>query len=192
VVLLDEIEKAHPNVLNTLLQMLDEGIMRDINNREVSFRDAVVVATSNAGADRIREHIESGEELEQFEEKFVNELISANTFRPEFLNRFDEIVLFRPLKPEELIKVIDIILRGVNQTLASQKVTVSVNDEAKRLLVEHGYDPRLGARPLRRIVQRVVENIASNQLLSGQATPGSNIQIDAAQVRAMLERHEGS
>lgn len=190
VVLLDEIEKAHPNVLNTLLQMLDEGIMRDINNREVSFRDAVVVATSNAGAEQIRQHIESGQELEQFEEQFVNELINANVFRPEFLNRFDEIVLFRPLKPEELIKVIDIILRGINQTLTSQKVSVSVTDEAKRLLVEHSYDPRLGARPLRRVVQRVVENIASNQLLSGQAAPGSQIQIDAAQVQAMLERHE--
>jgi ATP-dependent Clp protease ATP-binding subunit ClpC len=190
VVLLDEIEKAHPDVLNTLLQMLDEGILRDINNREVSFRDAVIVATSNAGADRIRQHIEAGQELEQFEEQFVSELINANVFRPEFLNRFDEIVLFRPLKPEELMKVIDIILKGVNQNLAAQKITVAVDEPSKRLLVEHGYDPRLGARPLRRVVQRVVENIVSTQLLSGQAAPGSQIQIGIEQVKAMLERRD--
>ncbi|HSX17385.1 MAG TPA: AAA family ATPase [Patescibacteria group bacterium] len=188
VVLLDEIEKAHPNVLNTLLQMLDEGILRDINNREVSFRDAVVIATSNAGAERIREHIEKGEQLQQFEEEFTNELISANVFRPEFLNRFDEIVLFRPLKPEELVQVIDIILKSVNKNLSTQKVSVTVDEDAKRLLVDAGYDPRLGARPMRRVVQRVVENIVANQMLSGKAGPGAQIRVAAADVQTMLQR----
>jgi ATP-dependent Clp protease ATP-binding subunit ClpC len=188
VVLLDEIEKAHPNVLNTLLQMLDEGILRDINNREVSFRDAVVIATSNAGADRIRSHIEAGQQLEQFEEQFTNELINANIFRPEFLNRFDEIVLFRPLTPDELMQVIDIILKGVNKNLAAQKVSVVVDDDAKRLLVQSGYDPRLGARPMRRVVQRVVENIVSNQLLAQQVMPGGQVHVTAADVETMLRR----
>lgn len=190
VVLLDEIEKAHPNVLNNLLQMLDEGILRDINNREVSFRDAVIIATSNAGADRIRQHIEAGEQLEQFEEQFTNELISAGVFRPEFLNRFDEIVLFRPLKPEELLQVIDLILQGVNKNLASQKVSVIVDEDAKRLLVQAGYDPRLGARPMRRVVQRAVENIVANNMLAGSATAGAQIHITAEQVQAMLNRRQ--
>lgn len=188
VVLLDEIEKAHPNVLNTLLQMLDEGILRDINNRQVSFRDAVVIATSNAGADRIRQHIENGEKLEQFEQQFTDELINSNEFRPEFLNRFDEIVLFRPLTPDELVQVIDIILKGVNKNLAAQKVSVVVDDDAKRMLVDAGYDPRLGARPMRRVVQRAVENIVANQMLSGQAGPGAQIHISAADVQQMLAR----
>jgi len=188
VVLLDEIEKAHPEVLNTLLQLLDEGILRDINNREVSFRDAVVIATSNAGADKIREHIESGEQLEQFEQQFTDELISSNTFRPEFLNRFDEIVLFRPLEPAELKQVIDLILQSINKTLAPQKLTVSVAEDAKDLLVEAGYDPRLGARPMRRIVQRTVENIVANRVLSQQARPGENVQITRAEVEQMLRR----
>jgi len=188
VVLLDEIEKAHPNVLNNLLQMLDEGILRDINNREVSFRDAVIIATSNAGADRIRQHIEAGEPLEQFEEQFTNELISAGVFRPEFLNRFDEIVLFRPLKPEELMQVIDLILQGVNKNLASQKISVTVDEDAKRVLVQAGYDPRLGARPMRRVVQRAVENIVANNMLAGSATAGAQIHITAEQVQAMLNR----
>ena len=188
VVLLDEIEKAHPNVLNTLLQMLDEGILRDINNRQVSFRDAVVIATSNAGAERIRQHIEAGEQLEQFEEQFTNELINANIFRPEFLNRFDEIVLFRPLKPEELVQVIDLILKGVNKNLEAQKISVTVADDAKQLLVQAGYDPRLGARPMRRVVQRVVENIVANQLLSQQVSAGGQVQVTAADVQAMLNK----
>jgi ATP-dependent Clp protease ATP-binding subunit ClpC len=192
VVLLDEIEKAHPNVLNTLLQMLDEGILRDINNREVSFRDAVVIATSNAGADKIRQHIEAGEQLEDFGEQFTNELIDANIFRPEFMNRFDEIVLFRPLKPEELLQVTDIILKEVNKNLAVQKISVVVDDAAKHLLVEHGYDPRLGARPLRRVVQRVVENIVSTQLLENKVAPGGEVKIGADEVRVMLERSKDS
>lgn len=190
VVLLDEIEKAHPNVLGTLLQMLDEGILRDINNREVSFRDAVVIATSNAGSDRIREHIQNGQQLEQFEQQFTDELINANIFRPEFLNRFDEIVLFRPLSQDELVQVIDLILQGVNKNLAPQQVSVVVDDDAKRLLVAAGYDPRLGARPMRRVVQRVVENIVSNQLLSGQATPGSQVRVNAQDVSIMLGRRQ--
>ncbi len=191
VVLLDEIEKAHPNVLNTLLQLLDEGILRDINNREISFRDAVIIATSNAGADRIRQHIEAGQQLEQFEEQFVNELISANVFRPEFLNRFDEIVLFRPLKPAELLQVVDIILASLNKNLAAQKVSVVVDQDAKQLLVNSGYDPRLGARPMRRVVQRVVENIVSNQLLAGQVVPGGQVHVSAADVQTMLNRSQG-
>jgi ATP-dependent Clp protease ATP-binding subunit ClpC len=188
VVLLDEIEKAHPNVLGTLLQMLDEGILRDINNREVSFRDAVIVATSNAGADKIRQHIEAGQQLEQFEKQFTDELINAQIFRPEFLNRFDETVLFRPLTPDELVQVVDLILASVNKNLAVQKVSVSVDDDAKRLLVEAGNDPRLGARPMRRIVQRVVENIVANQMLTQTAQPGSQIKVTAADVQTMLTR----
>ncbi|HLZ14402.1 MAG TPA: AAA family ATPase, partial [Candidatus Saccharimonadales bacterium] len=188
VVLLDEIEKAHPNVLNTLLQLLDEGILRDVNNREVSFRDAVICATSNAGADRIRAHIEAGEKLEQFEEQFTNELISANIFRPEFLNRFDEIVLFRPLTPDELVQVIDLMLKDVNKNLATQKVSVVVDAEAKKMLVSEGYDPRLGARPMRRVVQRVVENIVANQMLAQTVMPGQQIHITAADVQTMLAR----
>jgi ATP-dependent Clp protease ATP-binding subunit ClpC len=189
VVLLDEIEKAHPEVLNTLLQLLDEGILRDINNREVSFRDAVVIATSNAGADRIREHIEKGEQLEQFEKQFVDELINSNTFRPEFLNRFDEIVLFRPLEPQELLQVVDLILAGVNKNLAAQKLSVLVDDDAKQLLVESGNDPRLGARPMRRIVQRTVENIVANQLLNQQARPGEQLHITRTDIEQMLARN---
>ena len=190
VVLLDEIEKAHPQVLTTLLQLLDEGILRDIKNREVSFRDAIVIATSNAGADRIREYIERGYKLQDFEQQFVDELISSNQFRPEFLNRFDEIVIFRPLEKPELVQVINLILAGINKQMALQKVTVNVTDDAKELLVDKGYDPRLGARPMRRVVQRAVENLVAKQMLAGSVAPGSVIEVTRDQVEAALGSRE--
>lgn len=187
VVLLDEIEKAAPEVLATLLQLLDEGILRDIKNREVSFRDAIVIATSNAGADRIREYIEHGYKLEQFEQQFTDELINSGQFRPEFLNRFDEIVLFRPFTKEELVQVLDLILEGVNATLAQQKVSVAVEYDAKLFLVERGYDPRLGARPMRRVVQKAVENTVARQMLSGSVVPGSTITVTLEQARQAFQ-----
>lgn len=186
VVLMDEIEKAHPNVLNTLLQLLDEGILRDTNNREISFRDAIIIATSNAGADRIRKYIEAGYQLEQFEEQFTNELIDSGQFKPEFLNRFDEITLFRPLTEDELMQVVDLMLGGVNATLATQQMKVEVDEQARRKLVQVGADPRLGARPLRRVVQRTVENIVAKEVLAGHVSPGQIITIGLAQVEQAL------
>lgn len=186
VILLDEIEKAHPNVLTTLLQLLDEGILRDIKNREVSFRDAIIIATSNAGADRIREYIQRGYKVEQFEQQFVDDIINSGQFKPEFVNRFDEIVTFGPLSKEELLRVVDLIIEGVNKTLKLQKVSVSVADDAKQLLVEKGYDPRLGARPMRRVVQRAVENTVAKLVLSGQVAPGGTVEITRDQVETIL------
>ncbi len=177
VVLLDEIEKAHPNVLTALLQVLDEGILRDEKNREVSFRDAIIIATSNAGAERIQELIARGYDSTSAEEVIVNDLIASREFRPEFLNRFDEIVVFEPLTKENLLQIIDLMIAGVNKTLAGQKISVSVTPEARLMLAEMGYDPKLGARPMRRVIQRVVENTIARKMLSGEAQPGSNIEI---------------
>lgn len=188
VVLLDEIEKAHPNVLTTLLQVLDEGVLRDINNRPISFRDTILIATSNAGADKIRQYIEAGYQLEQFSEQIQNELISSGQFKPEFLNRFDEIAVFRPLTKSELLQVIDLILVGINKNLANQKVAVAVDDQAKLALVEAGYDPRLGARPMRRVVQRTVENIVAEKILTGELVPGSGIRLSLTDIQASLAK----
>lgn len=192
VVLLDEIEKAHPQVLTTLLQLLDEGILRDVKNREISFRDAIVIATSNAGADRIREYIDRGYKLEQFEEQITNELIGSGAFKPEFLNRFDEIVVFRPLTKPELLQVIDLILAGINKTLAAQKVVVAVDDDAKLFLVDRGYDPRLGARPMRRVVQRTVENTVAKLMLAGSALPGQTISLSLEDVQNVFASEDAA
>ncbi len=184
VVLLDEIEKAHPQVLTTLLQLLDEGILRDVRGREVSFRDTIVIATSNAGAEKIRQQVLNGNSLSDYKEQFMNELMQSGEFKPEFLNRFDEICLFKPLSPVDCLQVLDLILQGVNKTLAPQKISVVLDDGAKQLLVEKGYDPQLGARPMKRIVQKTVENLVAKSVLAGAAGAGAMINI----TRGMIEQ----
>lgn len=188
VILLDEIEKAHSSVLSTLLQLLDEGILRDERGREVSFRDTIVIATSNAGADRIQEYLHRGYSLAQFEDTFVDELISSNLFHPEFLNRFDEIIVFGPLSKTELLQVVDLILVDVNKNLSDQKISIVVAQDAKEYLVEVGYDPRLGARPMRRVVQRSVENTVAKLMLSKEVQPGGTIEITLDQVKSILDK----
>lgn len=179
VVLLDEIEKAHPQVLTTLLQMLDEGILRDSKNHEVSFRDTIVIATSNAGANKIREYLAQGMDLEAVKSELTDAMIRSGEFKPEFLNRFDEICIFKPLSKQDLMQVVDIMVASVNKTLAPQKISVTLTDDAKALLVERGYDPEMGARPMRRIVQKTVENLVARLMLSGQVDSGMTVHVTA-------------
>ncbi len=178
VVLFDEIEKAHPNVINLLLQTLDEGSMKDIDNKSVSFKDSIMIATSNAGADEIRRMIEDKQDITSAQNKLVDYIINQKIFTPEFVNRFDEVVVFRPLTPDELLQVIELIVVGINQTLDAQKVQVALSEPAKKWLVEKGYDSRLGARPMRRVAQKYVENILAKRLLGNQVAPGSTISLD--------------
>jgi ATP-dependent Clp protease ATP-binding subunit ClpC len=184
VVLLDEIEKAHPDVLNLLLQLLDEGQLTDTDGRQVSFKDTIVIATSNAAADEIRSRIAKGEQLENFEAAITGELISSHVFRPELLNRFDDIVLFRPLTKAELHQVVGLMLNDVNATLQTQRVRVALTPAATDWLVEQGYDPALGARPLRRTVQRTVENIVAQRLLAGNLVAGQAVTLDQPDLAA--------
>jgi len=179
VVLFDEIEKAHPNILNLFLQLLDEGNLTDTTSHPTSFKDAIIIATSNAGSDDIRARIEAGQALEDFEADFTNSLIDSGAFRPELLNRFDEIVLFRPLNQAELGQVVKLMITEVNKTLATQKIAVALTDAAAAELVTAGYDPRLGARPMRRMVQRRVEDTIAAMILRGEAHPGDTITLDA-------------
>ena len=183
VVLLDEIEKAHPDILNLLLQMLDEGILTDTAGHKVSFKEAIIICTSNAGANAIREQIAAGKNLEDFEDKLVNDLIDQNVFRPELINRFDEVVLFRPLTKEELLQVANLIIQSINQELADKKVTVTLTQPALSHLVDLGYDPRLGARPMRRVISRLVENLIAKRLLSGELKPGSQLALDVGDLQ---------
>ncbi|HEY1835687.1 MAG TPA: AAA family ATPase [Candidatus Saccharimonadales bacterium] len=178
VVLLDEIEKAHPNILNLLLQLLDEGRLTDTGGRTASFKDCIIIATSNAGADTIRQHIERGERLEAFESQFTDQLINSGQFKPELLNRFDEIVLFRPLKPEELVQVVNLMMTEINKTLANQNISVELTPAATVQIVKAGYDPRLGARPMRRMLQRTVEDSIADKILRNEANPGDHVVLD--------------
>lgn len=187
VILLDEIEKAHRDVVNLLLQLLDEGVMRDIDNKPVSFKDSIIIATSNAGADEIRRLIDEGKDIAKLQAELVDTVIERNIFAPEFVNRFDEVVVFRPLTPEELLKVVDLIIAGINKTLDNQKVQVELSEQAKKWLVDKGYDAKLGARPMRRVAQKYVENILAKRLLEHTASSGSKIRLDVNDFEAIDE-----
>lgn len=179
VVLLDEIEKAHPNVLNLLLQLLDEGQLTDSSGRAASFKDCVIIATSNAGAQAIRERVGKGESLDSFASELTDQLINSGQFKPELLNRFDEMVLFRPLDASELAQVVQLMLHEVNATLTTQNISVELTEAATAQIVEQGNDPRLGARPMRRALQRAVEDTVAQKILKGEAKPGDHITLDA-------------
>lgn len=178
VVLLDEVEKAHPNVLNLLLQMLDEGQLTDQQGRPASFRSSIIIATSNAGAADIAARTREGGSLDDFERPLIDKLISQGQFKPELVNRFDEVVLFRPLNEEELSQVAQVMLKGVNKTLEAQQITVQLTPEALKQIVHQGYDPEFGARPMRRIIQKTVENAVAVKILRKEAQPGSAITLD--------------
>lgn len=182
VVLLDEIEKAHSGVLNLLLQLLDEGQLTDVNGQPASFRNAIIITTSNAGATDIIARINQSQTLEDFERPLLDKLISEGVFRPELVNRFDETVLFRPLTQEELGQVALLMLAEVNRNLANQNISVALTPAAIDNLVQQGYDPQFGSRPMRRVIQRTVEDAVAQRILSGQAAPGSTITLDLPDV----------
>lgn len=183
VVLLDEIEKAHPNILNLLLQLLDEGQLTDMSGRAASFKDCIIIATSNAGAQTIRNKIAQGESLESFSSQLTDELINSGQFKPELLNRFDDMVLFRPLNPDELAQVVRLMLNEVNKTLTSQNIALDLTEAAISKIVEQGNDPRLGARPMRRTLQRAVEDTIAQKILRGEAKPGDKVTLDVADLQ---------
>lgn len=178
VVLLDEIEKAHPNILNLLLQLLDEGQLTDSSGRPASFKDSIIIATSNAGAQTIRDRIAQGQSLESFAHELTDELIRNGQFKPELINRFDDVVLFRPLTADELSQVVRLMLAEVNQTLAQQNISVKLTEAAVAKIVEQGNDPQLGARPMRRMLQRAVEDVVAQKILRGQAQAGDQVILD--------------
>lgn len=178
VVLLDEIEKAHPNILNLLLQMLDEGQLTDQQGRPASFRSSIIIATSNAGAADITAQVRAGTNLADFERPLLDKLIAAGQFKPELVNRFDEVVLFRPLNETEMVQVAQIMLASVNKTLQTQQIRVELTPQALQQIVHLGYDPEFGARPMRRIIQKTVENAIAVKILRGETQPGSVITLD--------------
>ena len=155
VILFDEIEKAHPDVFNVLLQLMDDGRLTDSQGRTVDFKNVVVIMTSNVGSRYLQDNLVGDEISESSRESVMAEL--RDYFRPEFLNRIDDVVLFKPLSLEEIISIVDLLLKGVNERLLDQKVTVEFTDSAKKWIGEKGYDPTYGARPLKRFLQKQVE-----------------------------------
>jgi ATP-dependent Clp protease ATP-binding subunit ClpB len=176
VVLFDEIEKAHPDVFNVLLQILDDGRLTDSQGRTVDFRNTVLIMTSNIGSQYLIEASTGGVAWEQAETK-VTELL-RQSFKPEFLNRVDDIIIFRPLSHEDIEKIVDIQIKRVDRLLADRKLTIEVTPAAKSLLVAEGYDPVYGARPLKRAIQRLLQNPLAVAVLEGQYAEGDRVRVD--------------
>jgi ATP-dependent Clp protease ATP-binding subunit ClpB len=178
VVLFDEIEKAHPDVFNVLLQVMDDGRLTDGKGRVVDFKNTILIMTSNIGSSYLQsDHVQTPEEFEKASERVLEAL--HGHFRPEFLNRVDDIIVFAPLGKEQLVKIIELRLEDVRRLLADRKISIELTDAAKDMLFTQGYDPNFGARPLKRAIQKLVQDPLALQILDGQILHGDHVVVDA-------------
>ena len=178
VVLFDEIEKAHPDVFNVLLQMMDDGRLTDGKGRVVDFKNTIIIMTSNIGSSFLQaEGLRSAAEFEQVSQQVMNQLHAH--FKPEFLNRVDDIIIFRPLGKEQLVKIIELRLEDVRRLLAERKISLELTDAAKDLLFTQGYDPNFGARPLKRAIQKLIQDPLALKILDGEVLHGDHVIVDA-------------
>ena len=177
VILFDEIEKAHPDVFNVLLQVLDDGRITDSQGRTIDFKNTIIILTSNLGSEYILEGInDKGELTEEAKEKV--EKLLKQSFRPEFLNRLDEIVFYKPLTQNETAKILDLLIADLNKRLENQEITIELTDNAKEYLINNGYDPVYGARPLKRFVQKKVETLIAKEIIKQTILPKQKVIID--------------
>ncbi len=178
VILFDEVEKAHPDVFNVLLQVLDDGRITDSQGRTVDFKNTVIILTSNLGSQYLLDGIGADGEVGGEARAQVDELLKRS-FRPEFLNRLDEIVFYKPLTKDNIYHIIDLLLAGLNRRLEDKRLKVELTDAAKSLVLEAAYDPMYGARPLRRYLQHTVENLVGRKIVAGEVSPGATLTVDA-------------
>ena len=188
VVLFDEIEKAHPDVFNVLLQVLDDGRITDSQGRTVDFKNTILIMTSNIGSQYLLDGIQDDGSISEEARNLVMQDLRAH-FRPEFLNRLDETIMFKPLTKDNIGHIVDLLLKGLNKRLADQELTVELSPAAKQFVIEGGYDPVYGARPLKRFVQKEVETSTAKLILSGQVSEGDTILLDVENggLKAMIK-----
>ena len=178
VVLLDEIEKAHPDVFNILLQVLDDGRITDSQGRTVDFKNTIIILTSNLGSSYLLEGINDKGEISEDAKKQVENLLKQS-FRPEFLNRLDEIVFYKPLMKEQIYTIIDLMLADLQKRLESKQIKIEITDKAKEFIVENGYDQNFGARPLKRFIKNNIETLVAKKIIGDEVVPGSTLVVDA-------------
>ena len=178
VVLFDEIEKAHPDVFNVLLQVLDDGRITDSQGRTVDFKNTILIMTSNIGAPYLLEGIQEDGTLTEESQKAVMQELQAH-FRPEFLNRLDETIMFHPLTKKNIGSIVELLLADVNKRLEEKEIKIELTEAAKKYVIDGGYDPMYGARPLKRFLQKNVETLAAKMILEGNISRGDTILIDA-------------
>ena len=188
VILFDEIEKAHPDVFNVLLQVLDDGRITDSQGRTVDFKNTILIMTSNIGSQYLLDGIQDDGSISEEARNLVMQDLRAH-FRPEFLNRLDETIMFKPLTKDNIGHIVDLLLKGLNKRLADQELTVELSPAAKQFVIEGGYDPVYGARPLKRFVQKEVETSTAKLILGGQVSEGDTILLDVENggLKAMIK-----
>ena len=189
VVLFDEVEKAHPDVFNVLLQVLDDGRITDSQGRTVDFKNTIIILTSNLGSQFLLDGIDANGEISQTARDQVNDLLK-HSFRPEFLNRLDEIVFYKPLTKDNITHIIDLLVADLNQRLADKQLTVELTPAAKDFVIDSSYDPVYGARPLRRFVQHTVETLISRKIIADQVSPGDTITVDCRNGELTVDAHQ--
>ena len=177
VVLLDEVEKAHPDVFNILLQVLDDGRITDSQGRTVDFKNTIIILTSNLGSPMILEGMDENGNISEEARKEVDTLLKQK-FRPEFLNRLDEIVFYKPLSKTEIFRIVDLLLEKLRKRLEDKQLELEVTDAAKECIVAQGYDVNYGARPLKRLIQSKVETLVARKIIADDPAPGTVIRID--------------
>ena len=185
VVLFDEIEKAHPDVFNVLLQVLDDGRVTDSQGRTVDFKNTIIILTSNLGSMQILDGIQENGEISKEAIDSVNDLLKAS-FRPEFLNRLDEIVFYKPLQKENIGKIVDLMLKDLKYRLSGKNLSLEVSEAAKDYIIEKGYDPNYGARPLKRLIQSEVETLIAKEIIKKDIPAGSVLKVDEADGKLMV------
>jgi ATP-dependent Clp protease ATP-binding subunit ClpC len=194
VILLDEIEKAHPDVYNILLQVLEDGRMTDGQGRTVDFRNTIIIMTSNVGAENLfkgkalgfQRAADEAENYAQMKARVMEQM--KHTFRPEFLNRVDEIIVFQSLSEEELQQIIDLLLKDLSRRVADNGYRMEITAAARQLIMKEGYEPAYGARPLKRAIQKLVEDTVSEEILKKTVAPGDTIRVDAEDSKIVVRK----
>ncbi len=186
VVLFDEVEKAHPDVFNVLLQVLDDGRITDSQGRTVDFKNTIIILTSNLGSQYLLDGIDQAGEITPQAKEEVEGLLK-HSFRPEFLNRLDEIVFYKPLTKADITQIVDLLIAGLNKRLEDQQLSCRVTEAAKTYIVDNGYDPVYGARPLRRFIQRQVETLIGRRIIAGDLLPGTVLTVDLDQDHLVVQ-----
>lgn len=186
VILFDEIEKAHPEVFNVLLQLLDDGRLTDSQGRTVDFKNTVVIMTSNIGSQHLLSGIKNNSEIDENTRNVVMGELNRH-FKPEFLNRVDEIVMFKPLRMEEIIKIIDLVLMDIQKRLSDRRIKLNVSDAAKQYMAENAYDPVFGARPIKRYVQKHIETVIAKKIIAGEIIEDADIDIDVEEDKLTVD-----
>ena len=187
IILFDEIEKAHSEVFNVLLQLLDDGRLTDSKGRTVNFKDTIVIMTSNIGSQILLDSVKEHNEVTEQAKKEVEDMLRFS-FKPEFLNRIDDIIMFNPLTKDQISQIVELCLKDIQARLQDRQITLNITDKAKNLIAEESYTPQLGARPVKRYIQRNIETLLGKEIIKGTLEDNSTVTIDVEDDNIVIKK----